>query len=101
MKRSKKIRTIEGALVAATFFAPFEKNVEPYIRVATGDYIDDLNSCGKDNALAANLGSIAHELTHYFQWVNGLKLTQIGEERQANLYERFILDEYKETREHP
>ena len=54
-----------------------------------------------DNALAAILGSIAHELTHYFQWVNGLQLTNTGEERQAKRNKRFVLDKYAETREHP
>lgn len=79
----------------------FDKMVEPYIRVATGDYEKMLIQNGKDDALAAILGSIAHELTHYFQWINNLELTPIGEERQATQYARFILDEYSETREHP
>ena len=49
----------------------------------------------------AILLTIAHELTHYFQWINALKLTPIGQERQATKYARYILDEYAETREHP
>lgn len=32
---------------------------------------------------------------------NALKLTPIGQERQATKYARYILDEYAETREHP
>ena len=56
---------------------------------------------GKDSALTAILSTIAHELTHYFQWINALKLTPIGQERQATNYARYILDEYAETREHP
>ena len=56
---------------------------------------------GQDNALAAILGSIIHELTHYFQWVNDLQLTEIGIERQAKNYVKIILSEYAETREHP
>lgn len=52
-------------------------------------------------ALAATLSTIAHELTHYFQWINSLQLTPIGEERQAARYAGYILDEYAETREHP
>ncbi|EOO25981.1 hypothetical protein ICM_00435 [Bacillus cereus BAG1X2-3] len=45
--------------------------------------------------------TIAHELTHYFQWINDIKLTRIGYERQATTYSGYIIDEYKETREHP
>lgn len=40
---------------------------------------------------------MAHELTHYFQWINALKLTPIGRERQANAYARYITDEYAEA----
>jgi len=56
---------------------------------------------GRDNALASILMSIAHELTHYFQWINNLPLTLMGEERQATIYARYIIDEYAETRGHP
>lgn len=56
---------------------------------------------GKDNALVSYLHSIAHELTHYFQWLNGIELTPIGTERQAVRYAGLILDKYAETREHP
>lgn len=101
MKESYQIKAKNGELVSATFFGPFDKMTEPYIRVATGDYEEMLIQKGKDDALAAILGSIAHELTHYFQWINDIQLTEIGEERQAKAYAGFILDEYKETREHP
>ena len=53
------------------------------------------------NAIATILQVIAHEITHYYQWINALQLTEIGRERQANQYSRYILDEYAETREHP
>lgn len=56
---------------------------------------------GKDSALTAILLTIAHELTHYFQWINSLTLTSIGRERQATKYARYVLDDYAETREHP
>ena len=88
-------------MASATFFFPFDTNDEPYARVATGDYFELLEKRGKDNALASILSSIAHELTHYFQWINGINLTEMGAERQATAYARFILDEYAETRKHP
>ena len=92
---------MDGDLVSATFFGPYDITEEPYIYIATGDYLERLERRGKDNALAAILGSIAHELTHYFQWVNGLTLTQRGQERQARAYEDSLIDEYRETHPHP
>ena len=101
IKATDHIKALDGELVSATFFFPLNKNDEPYARVSTGDYQKLYEKQGKDNALAAILGSIAHELTHYFQWINGIELTEIGEERQAKAYSGYILDEYKETRKHP
>lgn len=101
IKSSKKIKAMDGDYVSATFFEPADRYKEPYIRVSTGDYEDILNKRGKDNALAAILHSIAHELSHYYQWINDVNLTEIGEERQAKSYAGFIIDEYAETREHP
>ncbi|MEA4869851.1 MAG: hypothetical protein VB062_04330 [Christensenella sp.] len=92
---------MDGDLVSATFLAPLDMTQEPYIRIATGDYANLLGRVGKDNALAGILGSVVHELTHYFQWINGLKLTPMGEERQARAYVVFLLDEYKQIRRHP
>lgn len=100
-KNSKSIKALDGELVNGTFWRPFNKFEEPYARVATGDYYEDLLKRGKDNALATILITTAHELTHYFQWINNIQLTKIGEERQATVYARCILDEYAETREHP
>lgn len=101
IKSSRQIEALDGELVSATFFGPYDYRFEPYIRIATGDYCDLLDKLGKDNALAAILCSISHELTHYYQWVNNLPLTEIGEERQAKSYSKYIIKEYAQTREHP
>lgn len=92
---------MDGEYVSAIFFNPYDKFTEPYIRVSTGNYEELLAKLGQDNALANILSTIAHELTHYFQWINDIQLTEIGCERQARAYSEFILDEYAETREHP
>ena len=91
-KKSEKIKAQDGDMVSATFLGPYDRNLEPYIRVSTGDYEEILARRGKDNALAAILMSVAHELTHYYQWVNDIELTNIGEERQAKNYASFIID---------
>lgn len=101
IRAAKQIKAMDGELVSATCFMPYDKYAEPYIRVSTGDYVEIKETCGKDNALAGILGSIAHELTHYFQWVNNINLTEIGVERQANKYRDYILYEYAQTRDHP
>lgn len=100
-KRHEFITAMDGDLVSATFFGPFDMTEEPDIYIATGDYLDRLERRGKDFALTAILASIAHELTHYFQWINGLNLTKRGEERQARAYVDFLIDEYRETHPHP
>jgi hypothetical protein len=101
VKKSKYIKAMDGDFVNGTFFKPFNKIEEPYARIATGFYHEDLLKRGKDNSLASVLLTIAHELTHYFQWINNIQLTEIGEERQATRYARLILDEYAQTHEHP
>lgn len=102
IKNTPKIVAMDGDEVYGTFWwIDDDFTVEPYCRIAAGDYMDLCRKWGKDCALTAILLTIAHELTHYFQWINSLHLTQIGMERQATKYARYILDEYAETREHP
>lgn len=101
VKCSKHIKALDGELVNGTFFMPMKRPEEPYARVATGFYQKDLLKRGQDNALASILLTIGHELTHYFQYINNIPLTEIGKDRQASIYASLILDEYAETREHP
>ena len=101
VKEKRRIKAKNGENVCGTFFRPADRNVEPYIKISTGDYFELLEQRGKDNALAAILYALMHELTHYFQWVNDIDLTLIGEERQATNYSRLIMREYAETRDHP
>ena len=92
IKNKKKIRAMDGDLVYGTFWSMEDDyTVEPYIRVAAGDYLDLCDKWGKDSALTAILLTIGHELTHYFQWINALELTPIGMERQATKYARYVL----------
>ena len=103
LKAAERIKALDGDWAVGTFFEPYkyDGSIEPYIRIATGDYADMEAKWGKDDALARILATIAHELTHYFQWINNLKLTPMGRERQANQYAGFILAEYAHTRTHP
>ncbi len=101
VKGTKTVRTKDGDAVAASFFEPFSYSVEPYIKIATGDYESLRKLVGRDNAIATILSSLAHELTHYYQWINDIQLTSVGRERQATSYSNYIIDEYAATRDHP
>lgn len=101
VKGKEYIKARDGEHVVGIFFESFNYSDEPYIKIATGDYPKIKKSWGRDNALASILNSIAHELTHYYQWINNLQLTDIGRERQATRYAGYIIDEYATTCEHP
>lgn len=101
LKAYKKLRTTDGDLAFGTFFEPDDRNDEPYIRIAVGDYPELLRKYGRDNALATILHTLAHELAHYFQWINAVTLTPTGAERQAGKEAAYIMDLYRQTREHP
>ena len=55
----------------------------------------------QDNALTAILKSIAHELSHYFQWLKDSDFTDEKRERQALYYAEAIIDDYAEITDHP
>lgn len=103
LKNKPFLRTLSGEIASATFFAPYDNAVEPYIRIAVGDYYDLLEERGKDDALATILGSMAHELSHYYQWLKNYSDSWDSKklERQAKYYSREIILDYAETREHP
>ena len=72
-------------------FRYFE-NKPPYIRIPariTGDWVN-----GNDNTenYFTILGSLVHELTHYFQWIEGSDIT----ERQPDYFRFRIIDLYCE-----
>ena len=101
VKSNTLIKARDGSKVPDLFFWPYNRDDEPYIKIATGDYDDLLKRLGKDDALATILFALLRNITHYFQWLNDTNLTATGEQRQATRYARIKLHEYAETREHP
>jgi hypothetical protein len=97
VKRSPRIKAKDGELVCGTFLMPGDDRDDPYIRIAAGDYSELCGKYDEKRAIYEILWCIAHELTHYYQWINGLMLTEIGEERQAKRYAFFVADEYLEA----
>lgn len=100
IKKDYRIKAKDGDMVVGTMWRPADYNVEcngyPYIRLAAGDYLDLVQERGEDQTMWIILRSFAHELTHYYQYINNLPLTLIGEERQANVYANRILQAYDE-----
>jgi hypothetical protein len=94
---SERIVTIHGEIACASFFAPWNQRVEPYIRIATGDYAQLRKERGRDDALGAILRSFAHELVHYQQWVATGEISERGVARRAD----GIVDRYALTTDHP
>ena len=92
-----RFRTSEGQWVTASFFAPFSREVEPYIRIATGDFLLLRKAKGRNNALAAFIHSLCHELVHYQQWLETGKTTERGVVRRA----ASILQEYADDARRP
>jgi hypothetical protein len=91
------ITTIHGDVASASFFAPFDRNVEPYIRIATGDYRELKRDRGRDNALASYIISLSHEIAHYRQWLATGDTWERGVVRQAVA----MLRAYEKTVDHP
>lgn len=59
----------DGQSCASIFFAPFDYKVEPYIRIATGDYLDMVEENGKNDALFSLLHSLALGVVNYHKWL--------------------------------
>ena len=96
------LATPAGALEHSILFVSPDRRESPYIRIASGDYADLLRERGRDNALAAYLGSLSHEVVHYRQWIERKPLTERGVDRKAramvNAYMKCV-DRPLETRD--
>ncbi|RJG22784.1 hypothetical protein [Paenibacillus thiaminolyticus] len=83
--------------VSATFFAPYDKQDEPYIRIATGDFYDLEQEHGRRDAILMTLKSLAHELQHYYQWLDDEEfLEDEAEEGARELIIEYIEDNFEE-----
>lgn len=97
LRPEHELINMHGEKCSASFFAPWKNTIEPYIRIATGDYEVEKRKRGKDNALASFLVSLAHEIIHYQQW---LKYNEL-EERGVAVKASNIVDKYALTVDHP
>jgi hypothetical protein len=58
----RTIVTRDRSSVVASFFAPFDRGVEPLIRMSTGDYPELKRLRERDDALAPFIVSLSHEV---------------------------------------
>jgi hypothetical protein len=72
------VRTIHGDECSASIFLPWSKKQEPFIRIATGDYSRLRQQRGQNNALAAYLVSLSHEVLHYQRWIETGRSSERG-----------------------
>ena len=93
VKESETIKLMNGNTAWGSF-RYFDTFDEPYIRIPTGDYLDQAEIEGKENAAYTILSSFVHELTNYFQWINQFEQSDKSSERQANYYRNRIIDLY-------
>ena len=93
VKECETIKLMNGNTAWGSF-RYFDTFDEPYIRIPTGDYLDQAEIEGKENAAYTILSSFVHELTHYFQWINQFEQSDKSSERQANYYRNRIIDLY-------
>jgi hypothetical protein len=89
--------TAFGDLVSASISLPWDRREEPYIRIATGDFPSLLRRRGRDNALAAFLGSLSHEVLRYQQWIKTGRSWERGVVKRA----ADLVHSYAETVDHP
>lgn len=95
--RRRYVRKFDGEQASATFFAPFNRKAEPFIRISTGDFASIRSERSRDDTLAAYLVSLSHEVVHYQQWIATGRTWEQGVRRKA----RAMVRRYAETVAHP
>ena len=95
IKSNRFIISKKKEQVSATIFCPFNKTHEPYIKVSTGDYEEMKLRNGIYSAIMAILCSFAHEIVHYFQWIEDRQF----KEKEAKVKSVEIVEEFSESKE--
>ena len=82
-----------GEKVSATIFLPDDRS-SPLARISTGNYLKDIEEIDLFSADCNVLASIAHEITHYFQWWKDDSPNAKLDERQARRKAKQIVYKY-------
>ena len=93
-KNRKVLTCVDGDTAYGTCFLPDTFTMEPYIRIAVGDYDVLCSEWGEKDATLAILRTIAQDFTHYYQRLNGMQLTEKDEELQSKIISKLIVENY-------
>lgn len=97
-KASDTVRAMSGEQVSGKCGKPYNRLEEPHITIATGAVGDFQKQCqkyGLEDTIFAILCTIAHELTHYYQWLNNTRQGDTEIEHRKNEREARKLGEKK------
>ena len=83
----------DGEKVNGTFWGPSDYTIKPFIKVSCGNE-NNTDSKSKLYSVLSVLETLAHEITHYYQWVNRLIKSERQIEYQAVWYSHRIVEEY-------
>ena len=92
IKDCEKIRLLGGQMAYGGF--RYFENRSPYIRIPARIESDVRIEYEDIEIYYLILSSLVHELTHYYQWVEGLDQTDDVSERQANYYRFRIIEQF-------
>jgi hypothetical protein len=94
IKNCRTVRLMNGRFVYGSF--RFFETKPPYIRIPAQIDPQEYEECEDIEIYYSILGSLVHELTHYFQWVAGLDQSDAVSERQANHFRFRIIEQFCE-----
>lgn len=107
IRNSEHVKTTKGESVVGRLSVPKNyKNIENgdvFAEISVGDYKKLLNTKNKSVALADILDPIAHEIIHYFQWINNEIIGYLPyfKEKDAIKYSTKLLLEYSKLEKYP
>jgi hypothetical protein len=87
----------KGERGVAVFVSFSSRTVEPYIGLATGDFVSLRKQRSRDDCLASYILSLSHEVVHYQQWIATGRSWERGVSRKAVA----MLRRYNKTVDHP
>jgi hypothetical protein len=88
---------MHGDDVETSLFMPWARTLEPYIRIATGDYSEIRRERGRDNALAVYLHVLTLQVLHYREWVETGDSSNRGKDARATR----LVEKYAKTVDRP
>jgi hypothetical protein len=70
LSEKKFVISKDGEQCISIFLAPYDNQIEPYIRIATGDYEDLICERGQEEAIFEILFPLALEIKRYIKWLS-------------------------------